>query len=123
MNAKYFSIPYDIVNRLTAGERFVYYEFCRLAATKEYIDPVFKIRVPQGALVTSHYRMSKILDLPYVTTVLSIEQLYEKKLIAVRPVEFEDFYSYYMVKVVNFQPSPSSHDSYRVPPEERIFPF
>lgn len=121
MNPKYFSIPYDIVNNLSAGERFVYYEFCRLAATKEHIDPVFKIRVPQGALVTSHYRMSKILDLPYVTTALSIEQLYEKKLIAVRPVEFEDFYSYYMVKVVNFQP-PSDTQPHQTYSKEQIYP-
>lgn len=122
MKPKAFCIPYEIVDNLTAGERFVYYEFCRLAATENKIDSDFKIRIPQGALITSHYRMSKILDLPYSITVYSIERLYKKGLIDVRPVEFEDFSSYYMVRVRNYYPI-ESVAPLRTPMNERIFPF
>jgi hypothetical protein len=94
-----FHIPYSVADKLTPKERFIYYEMCRLASREEKVDEDFKIPLPKGAFITSHYRMSKLLDYAYSLTSILIEGLAEKGLIEITPVQHEEFQSYYIVRV------------------------
>ncbi|WP_124728543.1 hypothetical protein [Staphylospora marina] len=108
-----FQIPYSVVERLTPKERFVYYELCRLGSPVDTVDETFKIPVPKGAFITSHYRMSKELDMAYSLTALLIEGLAEKGLIEWSPIEHEEFRSYYLVRVKQVLPDDDGIPSFR----------
>lgn len=113
-----FSIPYHIGEKLTPKERFVYYELCRLAAPKPMRDEDFGISLEPGSLVTSHYRLSKIIDYPYSMTAITIDHLAYKKLISLFPLEHEEYRSYYVVKVNDYE-----QNEPRIRHDEPLFPF
>ncbi|SEM81812.1 hypothetical protein [Lihuaxuella thermophila] len=82
-----FSVPYSVVEKLPAKERFLYYELCRLAAPRNYFDTEFKISVPKGGLISSTRRLSNIIDYSYSLTSELIDNLVEKKLIEMTPID------------------------------------
>jgi hypothetical protein len=100
-----FSIPYSVVDKLPAAERFLYYELCRLAAYEDTTDEDFKIPLSKGELVTSHYRLSKVLDYPYSKTAFAVENLEEKGLIQISILDDPEFKSYYVVQVKEIVPN------------------
>lgn len=95
-----FSVPYSVVEKLPAKERFLYYELCRLAAPRDYFDQDFKISVPKGGLISSAWRLSKIADYPYSLTCELIENLVEKELIEMTPVDTDSEVSaFFMIRL------------------------
>ncbi|MBH8604235.1 hypothetical protein [Thermoactinomyces sp. CICC 10522] len=98
------SIPYSVVDKLPAAERFVYYELCRLAAYEDMTDEDFKIPLSKGELVTSHYRLAKVLDYPYSKAALAIESLEKKGLIEISMINDPEFKTYYVVHIKKIVP-------------------
>ncbi len=102
-----FSVPYSVVEKLPAKERFLYYELCRLAAPQDRFDEDFKVYVPKGGLISSAWRLSNILDYPYSLTSELIENLAEKELIELKRVKTRNFSSYFMIRLNEvYAPSP-----------------
>jgi hypothetical protein len=112
-----FSVPYDVAEKLTPKERFVYYELCRLAATEPTKDTTFGVTLEPGSLITSHYRLSKVLDYAYSQTAIIIEHLAYKDLVEITPIAQGGFQSYYLIRVK------SMDQGTKVRPEDRLFPF
>jgi hypothetical protein len=112
-----FSVPHHVVEKLTPKERFVYYELCRLAATEPTKDEYFGIPLDPGSLITSHYRLSKLVDYAYSLTAITMDNLVHKDLIQLLPIEHEDYQSYYLVRIKDFD------QGRKIRPEERLFPF
>ncbi|TCS95541.1 hypothetical protein [Hazenella coriacea] len=82
-----FTIPYEIVDPLSPTERFVYYELCRLAVRQNTLNEEFRIRIPKGSLITSTLRLSKILDMAYSKTGVTLDVLADRSLIEMIPLE------------------------------------
>ncbi|MBD1372059.1 hypothetical protein IC620_06760 [Hazenella sp. IB182357] len=92
-------VPYSVVENLPPAERFLYYELCRLATDHATVDDQFDIHLTKGVLITSNYRLSKILDYAYSLVERSMEALMDKGLIDISYINEREFPSFYMVRV------------------------
>lgn len=97
MRSSTFSIPYSVVEKLPPSERFVYYELCRLATPQAKVDEEFRVQIPAGACISSNLRLSKILDFTYAQTARAIEDLLERNLIELTPLDTDSEYQTFFI--------------------------